>query len=215
MGRDGLIAAALVLAAAAVGLSLWTGVLKLPGQTPGFGTTTTNEDRLVAQMTNEVAGGGYAVTFSQNEASKWQVGEGHRIERFSLEAGSAVFARLSSSTPLNPTTWEWSTQGLSTTFPVEFNNATNGQEIEIGVIARAATANPSSEMSVVYATQQAGNSGWHPIALTGEFALTKFTFTVPKVDDGAYTKQPILVINADKAGGGKSVEVLGVYVKKL
>jgi hypothetical protein len=211
MSRAGLLIGAVLLVVVAVGLLLWTDLLKT------FGVSTplsSPDDKFLTQMHEAAQNGGHAVSFVQSDAGRWRVGQGHRLERFSIEGGE-VFARLTSQVPLNATTWEWSTQGLSVTFPVGFNNETNGQNIEIGVVARAPAANGSKEISVVYATQQAGNSGWRTIPLTGEFALNKFTFAVPRVEPGAYTKQPILVINADKSGSGHGAEILGVYVRRL
>lgn len=211
MTRTGLIAAALVLAAAAIGFFFWADLLRLSGQS----SPPSREGQLVAKMTVAASGGGYAVTFSSGDAAKWQIADGHKLERFSVDGEDVSFARLSSNTPLDAATWEWATQGLSATFPVDFNNQTNGQRVEIGVIARAPSANATGAISVVYATQQAGNSGWRELALGGEFALSTFTFDVPKVEPGSYSKQPIVVINADPTGTGRSAEILGVYVKKL
>lgn len=213
MSRTGfLVAGALVFALAAAGVLVWTNVLELPSSL----LPQSAEAKLVAKMKDAVAGGGgYAVTFGQADVANWQLGPGHKLERFSVEGGDAVFARLTSAAPLDATTWEWSTQGLSATFPIVFNNQSNGGRVEIGIVARMAASNPSSAMSVVYATQQAGNSGWKVINLGADFALASFTFNVPKVEAGTYTKKPILVINADPTGSGRAVEVLGVYVKKL
>jgi hypothetical protein len=174
------------------------------------------EQQLVKRMTDTAAaGGGYAVTFADVDAKKWHVAEGHQLEKFSLDAGTAGLARLTSSAPLNPTTWEWATQGLSTAFPIAFNNQTGGRKVEIGVVARLAQAKSTDAISVVYATQQAGNSGWQKIPLTPEFELRKFIFSVPVLDPGPYTKEPILVIHADATGGGRAAEILGVYVKQV
>ncbi len=174
-----------------------------------------SEQQLVTRMTEAAAGGGYAVTFVEADAKKWHVGPGHQLEKFTLGQGDATFARLTSSTPLDESTWEWSTQGLSITFPVEFNNLTNGRTIEIGVVARLAQARPTDAISVAYATQQAGNSGWKKIPLGSEFELRKFTFDVPAIGPGTYTKEPILVIHADASGRGRGAEILGVYVKRV
>jgi hypothetical protein len=212
MNRAGLIIIAVLLAAAAAAVLFWTELGNNLGGQSIVGTQQSNEARLVAQMKNAVAGGGFAVTFDTSDAQKWQIAPGHRFERFSVDGGG-VFGRLTSGVPLNSTTWEWSTQGLSTLFPVEFNNNTNGRTIEIGVIARASTTNSTKELSVVYATQQAGNSGWHKLPLTGEFKLQTFTFDVPQIEPGTYTKQPVIVLNADADGTNRSAEVLGVYIK--
>jgi hypothetical protein len=212
MNRAGLIIVALLLAAAALAVLFWTELgNNLGGQVP-FAGTQTNETRLVAQMKNAAAGGGYAVTFETADAQKWQLGAGHRFERFSVDGGG-VFGRLTSSVPLNGTTWEWNTQGLSTSFPVEFNNRTNGSKVQIGIVARRPATNGSPTLSAVYATQQAGNSGWQELSLGPNFELKTFTFDVPPREPGTYTAQPILVINADKTGSGAAAEVLGVFVK--
>jgi hypothetical protein len=170
-------------------------------------------EELLAEMSQAAIGGGFAVTFSEKDASRWTLANGHRLERFSVDSKDAAFARLSSSVPLDPKTWEWAGQGLAVTFPVGFNNATNGHKIEIGIVARRSLTNSSDAISVVYATQQAGNTGWHKITLKQDFELATFTFDVPKVTDGAYTHQPILVIHSDSEGRGRAGEILGVYVK--
>lgn len=207
MGRVGLIAGAVVLCAVAAGAFFWQDILRLTGNV--------SEEQLVNDIKSAAAGGGYAVTFAPADAGKWQVGEGHKLERFSIDNGTTAFARLTSSVPLNAETWEWSTQGLSTLFPVAFNNKTNSGKLQIGVIARAPGTNASKAISVVYATQQAGNSGWKDIPIGPNFQLTTFVFDVPTRDPGSYTKQPILVINADRSGGGASAEILGIYVKQI
>lgn len=212
MSRTGyLIVSALIFALAAAGVLVWTNTVQLPiSMSP-----QSAEKKLVDQMNEAVAGGGgYAVAFGQADVTKWQLGAGHRLERFSVEGGDAVFARLTSGAPLNKETWEWATQGLSTELPVQFNNQTNGKKIEIGIVARMSSANPSKTISVAYATQQAGNSGWQEIALSGDFALKTFTFDVPPLEPGSYTAKPILVIHADSSGGGAAAEILGVYVKQ-
>jgi hypothetical protein len=67
-------------------------------------------------------------------------------------------------------------------------------------------------MNVVYATRQAGNSGWQAASLGNNFELKQFRYKVP-VHEGGYTNQPVLVINADALGGGGGIELLGVYIK--
>lgn len=207
MGRFGLLAGAAVLILAAVGAFFWKDILRLTGQV--------SEEQLVTDLKIAAAGGGYAVTFSQADGSKWQVADGHQLEKFSIDNGAIAFARLTSSVPMNAETWEWSTQGLSTLFPVAFNNRTNSGKLQIGVIARSPAIKGSKAISVVYATQEAGNSGWKDIPIGPSFELTTFVFDVPKRDPGSYTKQPILVINADRSGSGASAEILGVYVKQI
>jgi hypothetical protein len=207
MGRVGLIAGAVALCLVAAGAFFWKDILKLAGQV--------SEEQLVTDLKSAAAGGGYAVTFSQPDATKWQVGEGHQLERFTVDNGTTAFARLTSSVPLDAKSWVWSAQGLSTLFPVAFNNKTNSGKLQIGVIARAPATNSSKAISVVYATQEAGNSGWKDIPLGPNFELSTFVFEVPSRNPGSYTKQPILVINADRTGGGASAEILGVYVKQI
>jgi hypothetical protein len=207
MGRLGLIAGAVALSLVAAGAFFWSDIARLAG--------LVSEEQLVADLTKAASGGGYAVTFAQADASKWQVAEGHRLEKFTVDSGTTSFARLTSSVPLNAETWEWATQGLSTLFPVGFNNKTNGGKLQIAVIARSPSTNGSKAISVVYATQQAGNSGWHDIPLGSNFEMATFTFDVPKRDPGTYTAQPILVISADRSGHGASAEILGIYVKQI
>jgi hypothetical protein len=207
MGRVGLIAGAVALCLVAAGAVFWSDIARVLG--------LVSEEQLVADLKSAATGGGYAVTFAQADAGKWQVGEGHRLEKFTVDSGTTSFARLTSSVPLNAETWEWSTQGLSTLFPVGFNNTTNGGKLQIGVIARAPSTNGSKAISVVYATQQAGNSGWHDLKIGPNFEMSTFTFDVPKRDPGTYTAQPIMVINADRSGGGASAEILGIYVKQI
>ena len=207
MGRFGLIVGAAVLILAAAGAFFWKDILRLTGQV--------SEEQLVTDLKTAAAGGGYAVTFSQADSTKWKIADGHQLERFAIDNGATAFVRLTSSVPLNAQTWEWSTQGLSTLFPVAFNNKTNSGKLQIGVIARRPATNGSKAISVVYATQEAGNSGWKDIPIGANFELTTFVFDVPHRDPGSYTKQPILVLNADRSGSGAAAEILGVYVKQL
>jgi hypothetical protein len=173
-----------------------------------------SERELVVQMSEAAAlSGGYAMLFSGPDAEKWKVAPGHQLEKFSVESGDAAFARLTSSAPLDTKTWEWSTQGLSIMLPVEFNNQTNGKKVEIGIVARATAVKSTDSISVAYATQQAGNSGWKKIPVSRDFELFKFVFAVPALEPGSYTHQPILVVHADASGSGRSAEILGVYVK--
>jgi hypothetical protein len=203
----GLVVGAVVLSLVAAGAFFWSDIARLAG--------LVSEEQLVADLKKAALGGGYAVTFGEGDSSKWQVAEGHRLEKFSVEGGTTSFARLTSSVPLNAQTWEWPTQGLSTVFPVAFNNKTNGGKLQIAVIARAPSTNGSKAISVVYATQQAGNSGWRDIPIGPHFEMTTFMFEVPERDAGTYTAQPIIVISADKSGRGGSAEILGVYVKQI
>ncbi len=163
-------------------------------------------------MIDNGAANGFAATFSDSDASKWQIGPGHRLERFTIDDGKTAVARLTSSVPIDYASFDWPKQGLSMTLPVEFAALANGKRIEVGFAARMPGANASEAVSVIYATQQAGNSTWQQVPLGPGFALSRFTFDVPALADG-YTMNPIVVFHADGIGGGKSVEILGVYVK--
>lgn len=210
MSRAGFLILAVVLALAAAGVLYWT-----KSQQPSVSTplpTQSIESKLVAQMSDNAAGNGFAATFTDADAKKWQVGSGHQLERFTSDDGKNVVARLTSSTPIDFASFDWPTQGLSIVLPVEFAALANGKRIEVGFAARMPGANASEAISVIYATQQAGNSTWQQVQLGPTFALGRFTFDVPAVAEG-YTKNPIIVFHSDGAGGGKSVELLGLYVK--
>ena len=203
-----LIAGAIVLALVAAGVLFGTDFFrKNPFHTP------TEEELLVTQITEAASsGGGVAVTFAARDARLWQLAGGHKLERFSLDGGDAVFARLTSSAPLDPHNFEWPSQGLSVAFPATLNNKSNGLTIEIGIVARRTNARSPGEVAIVYATRQAGNTGWTHLQLTDRFQLKTFTYKVPKVERG-YNSTPVLAINADPAGNGGSVEILGVLVR--
>jgi hypothetical protein len=209
MSRTGfLIVGALIFALAAAGVLVWTNNLELPsGILP-----QSAEAKLVTQMTGTAGEGGFAVTFAQRDLKAWQIAPGHRLERFSVDGGDAVFARLTSSSPLDRSTLEWPTQGLSVALPVDLNARSDGKQLEIGVLARAPNSKPATTLSVVYATRQAGNTGWREVPLSGQFELKTIKYNVPHVD-GGYTNPPVLVLNADPSGEGGSVEILGVYLK--
>lgn len=197
----GLIAAA-VIAVLALG---WMRIVDLPffPKSP--------EAKLIDQM-EQIAEGGIAVTFGERDIKAWKIANGHRLERFSVSGDDAVFARLTSTTPLDPTTFEWPSQGLSASLPTEFNNRSNGKPIEIGVVARATGSRPNATLSLVYATRQKGNSGWLQVPLGDQFQLKTFKYNVPKINS-AYTNPPVVVLNSDPTGTGGSIEILGLYVK--
>ena len=143
MTRTGnLIAGALAFALAAAGVLVWTDFLQLPkqGSAPLPSATTipsnSNELRLVTAMTEAVAGGGFAASFLESDVRKWQIAEGHRIERFSLDAAGPAFARLTSSTPLDKASVLWSSLGLSLPMPLELANAANGSQIDFFISNR-------------------------------------------------------------------------------
>ena len=217
MSRSGiLIGAVLLLAVAAGALLFGTDLLKIAGLSPTPSTTSvaagSAESKLMAQLAGAASSGGYALTFAQANAKSWHIAPDHKLERFSLDGSDTAFVRLTSSVPLNPETVDWPTQGLSTLLTTEFSNRMNGKRIEVGIVARAARNSPAQNMYAIYATQQAGNSGWREIALSSEFALHTFTYDVPQVEPDGYTNPPIIVM---RASNGKSIELLGVYVKEV
>jgi hypothetical protein len=205
MGRVGLIAGAVALSLVAAGAVFWSDIARVvTGELSA-------EGKLVAQVVNAGGGGGFSITFAESDAKKWSVAAGHRLERFSLDSGDAAVARFVSSAPLDEASLEWPSQGLSVQLPVEFSNRSNGKPIEIGIVARA-SGRPKAPLTVVYATRQAGNSGWQQLEVGGQFELKTLSYKVPKID-GGYTNPPVLVINADPSGNGGAIELLGVYVK--
>lgn len=203
MGRVGLIAGAVALGLIAVGAFFWSDIARLVGSSV--------EDKLVARVMEGGVGGGYSVTFAGNDAKKWYVAPGHRLERFSL-GGDTIVVRLVSSAPLDKETFEWPTQGLSVQLPADFGARSNGKPIEIGIVARAAPGRAKAPLTVVYATRQGGNSGWQQLEVGAEFELKTLSYAVPKRDEG-YTNPPVLVINADPSGNGGGIELIGVYIK--
>jgi hypothetical protein len=82
MGRVGLIAGAVVLSLVAVGAFFWSDIARLAGSSV--------EGKLVARVVEGGAGGGYSVTFGGNDAKKWYVAPGHRLERLSLGGDTIV-----------------------------------------------------------------------------------------------------------------------------
>ncbi len=209
MSRSGLyLAGAIALAAVAGGVLFFTnflGIQQLMGVPP-------TAEQLMAEMGETAAAGGQVATFAESNIKTWSIAEGHTLERFSLNGSDAVYARLTSATALDPKSFAWQALGLSHLFTREFNNSTAGRDIEIAVIARRAPSNSSDTLFVMYATQQAGNTGWKPIALSNDFELHKVTFKVPQ-PEGGFQNPSILVLQADPAGKGRAVELLGVYVR--
>jgi hypothetical protein len=155
--------------------------------------------------------GGLVATFSDADSSLWTITDAHRIERFRLAGNAQAFARLSSSLPLDP---ENRLSGLQLKLPVSWAQSANGKRIEIGVIARQPQTNAANDISLLYATLQAGNSGWHTLKLAPDFEALKFTFDVPAVEAG-YTAQPVIVVRSDAVGGDRAVEIVGIYIKPI
>jgi hypothetical protein len=225
-----LIVGALIFALAAAAVLIWTNQISLPGQpvappsaSPPASTAAPpsapaaselSDAKWMKQMSDIAAGGGIALTFADNTVDNWRIAAGHRLERFTVSGGHAVFARLSSGVPLTNEVPTWSERGLSFSLPMGFSNRMNGAQIEVGVVARKARANSAENLHVVYATQQAGNSGWQKLALEPEFSLLSFKYDVPAVA-GGYSIPAIIVLHSDASGAGRAAEVLGVYVKVL
>lgn len=222
MGRTGgLIVTALILALVAAGVLVWANVLDLsslrgsapssssPTGSPPAGSTDSGEQALMALVKEASGTGGFAATFAERDVDKWKVSDGHQLERFWLKQPDLVMARFSSKLPRRD---DILLQGLSVELPLEFAQRANGRRIEVGILARTPRTNGNGGVSLVYATQQMGNSGWKPLPLTTEFALHSFRFDVPAVAEG-YTATPIVVAHADPSGNGRAVELLGLYVK--
>lgn len=221
MSRTGLLVMlALLIAAGAAAALYWTGVFSGKVDEPPVAISSTElgstprDAQLVNEMRTAAVGGGYSASFSEQDVGKWQIAEGHKIERFSAGQSGSVFARLTSSGELDKTSVQWSTLGLSSPLPVEFATATAGKKLEIGIIARSSRSNGSSLLSVNFATRQAGNSGWQDIPLKPDFELFKFEYNVPVVEAG-YINGPMIILHSDASGTEKSAELIGIYVKVL
>lgn len=223
MPRAGyLILLALLLAAGAAGVLVWTKyipreLLGAAGQQVSQKppADTVHEKQNWMRVMNDVAAsGGMALTFDETSIKHWGIAPNHKFERFMINEGGTVFVRLTSSVPLVGETVPWNEKGLSFQLPLGMATKTNGKKIEVAVVARPSRNNGSNHINIVYATQQAGNSGWKKIILSGEFSLFKFQYDVPPVADG-YTLAPIVVLHADDTGTGRAVEILGMYIKIL
>lgn len=217
MSRTGaLVVAALILGLVAAAVLVWSNNTNLPGFRSEPSTTevagSSPEAQLVALMTEVATAGGVAATFTDNDLPKWKLAQGHKLERYSLGGANATMARLTSAAPFDPTSVDWYSTAATFTLPLEFAQRTNGKKIEVGIVARSPSTNASPVLSAVYATQQAGNSGWKPLALSGEFKLIKFEYDVPAVE-GGYQNAPILAFHSDAQGAGRSVEILGAYAR--
>jgi hypothetical protein len=202
-----LIAGAIVLALVAAGVLFGTNFF----QTNPFGQSDSEIAQLAVQMKALGSNGGFVATFDEGSEKGWQLADGNRLERFRLSDANTVLARLTSAHGLDKKLLTWTTLGLSAVLPKQLNDDFIGKKIEVGLLVRAPRNNPSPEISVVYATQQWGNSGWRQIKPSSRFELRTFTFDVPKVQ--SFIVPPILVIHSDPAGKGRSVELLGIYVR--
>ena len=171
-------------------------------------------DTLSADVRKVIGPEGALVTFADNDFQRWRLPQHHRMERFVLAGGDQKYVRLTSLDKLNNKLAKWGDRGLSFVLPLEFNKKTSGRQVEIGVIARKSKSNPSANLSLAYATQQAGNSGWKKFVLTDAFKLYKFTYTVPAPGTG-YKFPPILVVHSDPSGKGHAIELMAAYFRPL
>ena len=165
----------------------------------------------VSRMNEAVQRGGFAATFGAEDTHVWKIDENHQLERFRLTDAGFGFARISSSVALTPGIVH---VGAALYWPAEVSQKFNGQKVQVGIIARTASANGSPEFGAVFATRQAGNSGWHFLKPTGDFTLLSFEFQIPPVAEG-YTNEPMVMIHADPKGAGRAIEVLGVMVRAV
>ena len=212
MGRTGsFLLGALVFALAAAGVMIWTGN-EIPGM--GLFAPPSPEQRLVSAMEEVVSQGGFAASFADDDAKNWRLADGHQFERHAVDSARAVIARLSSSVPLDVSPPSWESQGLSIELPVTFAQQTNGRRIEIGIVARAAPTNTSGVLSAVFATRQAGNSGWRKFKLKPNFEVHKIVFDMPTIETG-YTAKPIVVVHADAPGKGRAIELIGIFARQI
>lgn len=223
MPRTGLLVVlAILLIAGAAGVLVYTnflGATKLDGTPANPSQTATSQapasaQQLVEYMKEQASKGAYSATFSEKDMIKWVLAPGHRLERFTLQSADAAFARLTSTTPLDLTSPNWLTLGLSLPIPLPYAELYNGKTLEIGIVARTAQANGSPAFAAVYATQQSGNSGWQKIPVGADFSLIQLKYEVPKLEAG-YTNPPIIVLHSDPSAQGGAVEIMGIYVKVL
>ncbi len=210
MPRTGLlIGLAAVLIAAAAGVLVATNVIDV-----GLVFSRFNEKELGGFMRDVGTSGGVTATFAQTDIPAWQLAEGNKLERFALSGSATVFARLTSGSSLDKASVDWHKAATTLNIPLEFAQRTNGRTLEIGVIVRAAVSNGSTSVSIAYATQEAGNSGWQNFNLSPDFQLIKFKYKVPLVKAG-YKNPPLIAFHSDADGGSRSIEMLGAYAKPV
>ena len=213
MPRTGyLIAVAVMLAAAAAGVLVWTNYFEIPGtRQPIESTPVASEIDWTSRMAELATNEGLILSLADKDTSAWSITDGHKIERFRISGAEQVFARLSSGHPLNP---EDRLSGLQVKLPLEWAQKINGKRIEVGVVARQPSSNGASDISVLYATLQTGNSGWRTFKVSPNFQDVKFEYNVPLADSG-YIQQPIIVLRSDVQGADRAVELVGVYIKPV
>jgi hypothetical protein len=207
MSRNWYIAVAALLVLAAGALLVGTNYFNI-----GIFGPDTPESRLSARMEQISSEGGFAATFSDQDSRRWQIADGHRFERLALDSSKVAVGRLTSSVPVDVTPSSWESQGLSIEIPVSLAQSSNGKRLEIGIIARSSASNPSTVLTAVFATRQSGNSGWRNFKLSADMKVHTILFDMPFVEAG-YTAKPIVVLHSDAQGKGRSVELLGVYVR--
>jgi hypothetical protein len=211
MRTSNLVIAALILALAAAGILIWTNQVDLGQFTQSSPPppSSNNNVEWTKRMAQLATPEGIAASF--DNVTSWSITDGHRLERFSYGGPNQTFARLSSGEPLDPNN---RLSGLQLKLPLAWAQKANGKKIEIGIVARQPQSNSASDVSVLYATLQAGNSGWHTFKLSPTFAVSKFEFDVPLVE-GGYQSEPTVVIRSDSLGGERAVELIGIYLKPL
>jgi hypothetical protein len=156
----------------------------------------------------------FRADFASPGVSRWRVPQGTDLKVVKVGDIDAPIGRLSSTVPLNRNSYEWETLGASVLIPSNVVAALNGREIEITVRARTSAQNPSEWIWTVFATQQAGNTGWHASALSRSVEPFRLKFKVPYVQEG-YAKPFILVLNGDHDGLGRVAEVESVSIVLL
>jgi hypothetical protein len=165
-----------------------------------------------SNMTEVARSGSVVATFSEKDITRWGLPPEHRLDRHRFHDGEVFYGRLTCIGPVNNAANTWEMRGLSLKLPVEFNNHSRGKRVEVGIVARRGGVFPSEAMMVVFATQEAGNSGWRLFTLKSTFELLTLTYDVPATSE-LYSKHPILVIHSDANGTSKSADILGAYVK--
>lgn len=156
--------------------------------------------------------GGVALTFALADARRWDVaGEStYHVETDDALPG-LVFARVASAKARPGAS---AALGLRAFLTPDFAQRANGRRVEFGVIARSPSTHGAGALAIVYATQQAGNSGWRTFRLSRSFAAYTAVFEVPRVAEG-YAKPPFISIHADALGRGREADVLAVFARIL
>jgi len=89
----------------------------------------------------------------------------------------------------------------------EYAHVFDGQRLRISVQARAAGPSPAPvELAVLYASRQAGNTGWQLFALSEQYQTYSFSFQMPaltRVDE----ESPFLILRPASTGPENAVIV--------